>query len=297
MDLILRFLQGIAFALTIPASLAIMTIATGQATRGGSMGTFNSARFLGFTIGPLIGGYIYTAFRPDVAFYVGTGFIVLAIILVQSWVHDERRGGIAAGSGNKKSRSRIFDRSLLSAGIFGLAFAVFLMAGSFSMLVTLEPQFNARLQETAFAFSIAFAALTATQVVLQIPLGRLSDRWGRKPFIIGGLLLLAPSTALLGLIFTTYQLIGVRLMQGVATAAIAAPAFALAGDLSGAGSEGRSLSIVTTGFGLGIALGPLIAGFLALYAFELPFLIGGILALIGAWVVFHYVPETVERQS
>ena len=50
------------------------------------------------------------------------------------------------------------------------------------------------------------------------------------------------------------------------------------------------MSIVTMGFGLGIALGPLISGFLALHSFELPFLVGGILSLAGAWFVYRFVP-------
>ena len=53
------------------------------------------------------------------------------------------------------------------------------------------------------------------------------------------------------------------------------------------------MSIITMGFGLG----PLIAGILAIYSFELPFLIGGLMALAGAWVVYRYVPETVPRSD
>ena len=102
---------------------------------------------------------------------------------------------------------------------------------------------------------------------------------------------------LLGLAATTLQLSGFRVFQGVASAAIAAPAFALAADLSRAGGEGRQLSIVTTGFGLGIALGPLIAGVLAIFVFELPFIIGGALTIVGAWIVYRYVPETVQRSD
>jgi MFS family permease len=43
----------------------------------------------------------------------------------------------------------------------------------------------------------------------------------------------------------------------------------LAADLSKGGGEGRQMSIITMGFGLGIALGPLIAGILAVYSSEL----------------------------
>ena len=134
-----------------------------------------------------------------------------------------------------------------------------------------------------------------SRLLAQVPLGWLSDRIGRKPLIIGGLILMAPATVLLGLAATTLQLTGFRVFQGVASAAIAAPAFALAADLSRSGGEGRQLSIVTTGFGLGIALGPLLAGVLATLVFELPFIIGGAMTIVGAGIVYRYVPETVRR--
>ena len=76
-----------------------------------------------------------------------------------------------------------------------------------------------------------------------------------------------------------------------------APAFAVAGDVSQAGGEGRQMSIITMGFGLGVAIGPLLAGVLAIHSFELPFVIGGLLSLVGAWVVYRYVPETVHRSQ
>ena len=54
------------------------------------------------------------------------------------------------------------------------------------------------------------------------------------------------------------------------------------------------MSIITMGFGLGVALGPLMAGILAVRSFQLPFVVGGLSLLLGAWIVQHYVPETVQ---
>ncbi len=168
------------------------------------------------------------------------------------------------------------------------------MASAFSMITTLENEFNARLQQTALGFGIAFSALTVTRLIFQIPLGRLSDRIGRKPVIIAGLVLMAPATGIMGYVTTTLQLTGLRGLQGLASAAIAAPAFALAGDLSKEGGEGQQMGLLAMGFGLGIAVGPLIAGALAVQSFALPFLIGGALSLAGVWIVGRFVPETVE---
>lgn len=165
------------------------------------------------------------------------------------------------------------------------------------MMVALEDQFNERLNMSAFIFGLAFSALLLSRVFTQVPLGRLSDRIGRKPLIIGGLLLMAPTTALLGYAASATQLIVLRLIQGLASAGIAAPAFAIAADMSQTGGEGRQMSFITMGFGLGIALGPLLAGVLAVYSFTLPFIIGGLICLPGAWIIYHYVPETVNVEE
>ena len=251
--LILRAVQGIGVAVTIPASMALMASATEKETRGSAMGVYTTMRVVGFGIGPLIGGVLQVHWGFPAAFCAGAGFIFIAILLVHYWVPDLP----AKSPQNPDRRFRIIDRKLLTPGILGAAFATFVMACTYTLMVTLEKQFNTRLHQTAVGFSIAFSALMVTRLFFQFPLGRLSDRIGRKPLIIAGLIGIAPATALMGVVNTTAQLTGLRLFQGLASAAIAAPAFALAGDLSDAGGEGRQMSIVTMGFGLGIALGPL----------------------------------------
>lgn len=291
--LLIRSLQGVGVALTVPASLALMSTATQKQTRGGSMGIYTTMRMVGFAIGPLIGGFLQVRFGFSAAFFAGALAILIGMALVHFWVKEVP----ARTPDQARPPFQLFDRKLLTAGIVGVSVATFVMAGSFSMMTTLEEQFNARLHETALGFSIAFSALMFSRLIFQIPLGRYSDRIGRKPLIIGGLLLMVPATILLGVAGSTFQLTIVRLFQGLASAGIAAPAFALGADLAKSGGEGRQMSIITMGFGLGIALGPLLAGILVLAFFELPFLVGGAMSLLGAWVVYHYVPETVVRPS
>jgi MFS family permease len=248
---------------------------------------------VGLAIGPLIGGYLHDAYGFNAAFFAGTGFIALGLILVQFWVKEAP----ADVSAEKARPFRVFNPALLTSGLLGLVFATFVMASSFSMMGVLETQFNQRLNMNALGFGVAFSALMASRLVFQVPLGWLSDRIGRKPIVVAGMFLLVPSTILLGLAGTASQLTGYRVFQGLASAAVAAPAFALAADLASRGGEGRQMSLITTGFGLGIALGPLLAGVLAVIMFELPFIVGGVLCLIGAWVVLRYVPETVHREA
>lgn len=285
----LRVLQGLGVALTIPTSLAIMSSATSQATRGGSMGIYTTMRMIGLASGPLLAGVLYQRYGFDAAFYVGTGFVLLGAALVQAWVRDE--GG--AASGGTPRRFRLFEKGVVTLPMLGLGTATLTMAASFSMMGALENEFNARLEQSALAFAVAFSALMVSRLLLQFPIGRWSDRVGRKPFVVIGLVLMAPATALLGFAATTEQLVLLRVAQGLASAGIAAPTFALAGDLARRGGEGRQMAIVTTGFGLGLSFGPLLAGVLSVVSFTLPFLLGGLLSLLGAWVVIRSVPETV----
>jgi MFS family permease len=290
--LIIRTLQGFGVALTVPASLALMAASTIKRTRGASMGVYSTMRMVGFATGPLIGGYIHVNFGANAAFYTGASFVIIAMVLVYLWVHEKPNSKVKVLS----KTVHFFDRSIWSGSILALGITTFMMASSFSLMTALENEFNARLQQTALGFGIAFSALTLSRLIVQIPLGRLSDKIGRKPLIISGLILLAPATVFLGYVGTTLGLTGARAFQGVASAAIAAPTFALAGDLSKIGSEGRQMSVITTGFFLGMAIGPLIAGYMATFFFELPFIIGGSLSLIGALIVLKFVPETVSQE-
>jgi MFS family permease len=290
--LLLRAVQGVGVALTIPASMALMATSSKKETRGGSMGVYSTSRMTGFTAGPLMGGFLYDHFGFNMTFCAGAFFILLALVLVQLMIKD-----VPTEIPIKDGRPfQIIDHRLLNAGILGAGLATFMMAGAFSMMTPLETAFNARLHETALDFSIAFSSLMVSRLVFQIPLGRLSDRHGRKLFIIAGLILTASSTALLGEARTTAQLIWLRVIQGVGSAGIAAPAFALAADLAKPGGEGRQMSILTMGFGLGIAIGPLIAGLLSVFHFDLPFLIVGLMLIGSAGVIYLGVPETVQRK-
>jgi MFS family permease len=289
--LMLRALQGVGVALTVPAAMALLTTGSVRETRGGSMGIYTMARMAGFGAGPLIGGALYEWSGFSAAFVAGTAAIGLGILTVQVSVHERRDDAPAAPAKGKTGQGRAIGAPLLV-----LSFATTIMAAAFTMMATLETQFNERLHQGAIGFSVAFSALMVTRLIFQVPLGRLSDHVGRKPLVIGGLLLLTVSTAALGYSQSTWELSGLRLIQGLAAAAISAPSWALAGDLTHGGREARQMSVVTAGFTLGIAVGPLVAGALAPFMFELPFLVGGGLCLVAAWAVQHYVPETVVRK-
>ncbi|GGN24281.1 hypothetical protein GCM10009021_27600 [Halarchaeum nitratireducens] len=168
-----------------------------------------------------------------------------------------------------------------------------------AMIEPLETQINATLDQTAFLFGIEFSAFVLAQVLFQAVIGSMSDRYGRKPFILGALVVLVPSVLAQGIVTTPLGLALARFVQGIAAAAVFAPAMALAGDLARGRNSGTTLSVLTMAFGLGTAVGPLSAGYLVEIhvpfgtTYAAPFALGAALAVVGFVLVYTQVDETV----
>lgn len=281
----LRIAQGAGLALAVPATMALLTVATDRPTRGGAMGFFTTMRMLGLAVGPMLGGWLHVQFGFAGAFYVGTGVLLGALLLVQFTVRPA-----PAVSGAERPPG--YAAALRHPGLLSAAASTFLMASAFTLVTTLQNEFDQRLGITAFGFSIAFSALMIGRLLFQMPLGHLSDRIGRRAPVVVGLLVLGAATVPLGAVGSLFELGLLRFVQGLAAAAIVAPAMAYAGDVAqqgGDGQQGRATSLVTIGFGLGIGFGPLLAGVLGSIAFDLPFWVDGALCAAGALAVHRWM--------
>jgi len=292
--IIIRVVQGIGFAFTIPATFSLMTSYTKMENRGGAMGIYSTMRMAGFAVGPLLGGILHVHFGFTVVFYI-VGFLMLLGTVVV-WILVREPKPVAEEKTPQQHLPKFTDS--LNSEFVVLALSTVVMASAMTMMVALENQFNERLAQTAIGFGLAFAALTISRAILQIPLGKAADVWGRKIIIVIGFILLAPTTLLLGYVATTGQLILVRIAQGVAVSGISAPVFALAADKTTSGNSSTQISVITMSFGFGIAMGPVIAGFMSGYLnFEAPFVLLGISSLIAAFFIGAFVKETVTHKK
>ena len=299
---VIRAVQGVGVAFTIPATLALVNELATTATRGGNMGVFNTFRLLGFGSGPIVAGVIvaagpYTAFGTpvsgfDAAFGMAAATAVAGYLLVTVLVDDPEETQAVAGADLSIAVLDPSGRHTLDP-VFTLGVATLVMAIGIALLATLQNIVNVRLDQTSTMFGLQFAAFVLVQVVLQTPVGRASDRWGRRPFIVAGMALLVPTTLVQGLVTTSMGLLAARIAQGVAMTMVFAPALALAGDLAGRGESGTKLSVLTMAFGLGVALGPLASGTLVGLGFVVPFAVGAALAALGTVLVYTQVEETV----
>ncbi|MDO6487329.1 MFS transporter [Colwellia sp. 6_MG-2023] len=141
---------------------------------------------------------------------------------------------------------------------------------------------------------LAIGAYGLTQALFQIPMGMLSDKYGRKPVILAGLVVFLIGSVIAALSTTIYGVVIGRAIQGMG--AIASAILALAADLSR--EEQRPKVMATIGMFIGLSftlamiLGPIVADAFGLSGL---FWFTGFLTILAMLMIQFMVPYSVSK--
>ncbi len=164
----------------------------------------------------------------------------------------------AVASMNRVEQQQGQSRRLVIAAVMA---ALFVSALSQTVIGTALPRIIGELGGLNLYSWVLTSSMLAMTVAMPLA-GKLSDVYGRKPFLMGGIVLFMVATAISGASQNMVQLIAFRAVQGAAAGIIQASAFAAIGDLFEPAERGRYFGLFTGVFALASVAGPLIGGFL-----------------------------------
>ena len=168
------------------------------------------------------------------------------------------------------------------------------MLGLFLLLPVLALYAGAMPGGTPLMAGFAVGAYGLAQALMQIPFGVWSDRLGRKPLIVTGLLLHIGGSALGYFAASAWALVAARTVQGLG--AVSGPVMALLADRTRAASRTRAMAFIGISIGISFVVslvgGPLLAGAIGVSCIFA--LIGGLGALALGLIVFA-VPAEAAR--
>ena len=133
---------------------------------------------------------------------------------------------------------------------------------------------------------LAFGAFAVSALLLRPYAGRLSDRVGRRPLLVGGALVAAAALGLTAAVDSFWVVVALRLLAGVAEAAFFVASFAALADLAPLDRMGEALSYNSLGLYLGLALGPPLGEWMAeRWGFATAWVGAAVLAMLAAAIV------------
>jgi MFS family permease len=295
-----RVAQGVALAISTPALMALVEGITERRSRGGSMGFFSSMRTLGWGMGPIVGGLLADVYDLRTTFAAGAALTILAVVMIHLTVPEVRPGEsrgereteeAVADGGVQPTVLGTFTSRRQATTFLGLGIAMATLMMGFAAVVAMENPILERIGGSKAGFGLVFAITTLTRFVFQFPVGVASDTYGRKAFIVVGLLVSAPLVALMGYATSFMGFFTLRALLGVALAGVVAPAYALGADVADDALSGQQMGVLVTSFSVGFAFGPIMAGAVAFLGFHVPFVLAAVLTVVGTAGAWWLVDE------
>lgn len=159
------------------------------------------------------------------------------------------------------------------------------------VIMPLMPIYAEQMGASGFLLGLIFAAFSIARVIFMPLFGKLSDRYGRKPFIVIGLAIQVVSAVAFYFSLQPYHLLFTRFFQGLAGALVLPIAMALVGEISPRDRESAYLGYFSVALYVGFGSGPLLGGLISdHWSIQVNFVMLGLFCLAAFLGVLFFLP-------
>ena len=179
--------------------------------------------------------------------------------------------------------------------LFILFLTVLIDLIGFGIIIPILPLYAEQFKASPIAIGWLTGIYSGMQIIFTPILGKLSDRYGRRPVLIVSILGTAAGFFLMGIAGALPLLFVARILAGVTGGNISIPQAYIA-DVTAPEKRSRAMGLIGAAFGLGFTFGPMIGGILSRVSYSAPFHFAGALALVNALLVYFALPESLSRE-
>lgn len=175
--------------------------------------------------------------------------------------------------------------------LFIIALIAVVNALGYGIIIPILYSYSLRYGLSDFQNGLLFAVFSICQFIATPFIGRLSDKYGRRPLLIFSIIGTAISFFMAAFAPSAIFLFIARALDGI-TAGNIPVASAVISDTTTEKDRAKGFGIIGASFGFGFVFGPAISAFTVGFSPALPFIIAGIISTIAAILTFIYLPET-----
>lgn len=268
----LRVVQGVAFTCAFTGAQTLAVLFAPVERRGAAIGWFGISTILTHAISPAIGEEIVRRWGFDAMFVVGAVLSLAGFALACTL---PRPPELAPGTSASSPDPEVARRAVLTASLAMVCYGFGFGAAQTFVPVMIERFQIGRVGAFFTAWSLA---AVATRVVL----GGASDRFGRRAVIVPAMITMSTAVTLLAFVRSFQGMLAAGVVFGLAQGLLYPTMNALVADWSSPRNIGRTQSLFSGSYSLGIASCSFFFGTLAEhYGFTTMFLVTLAITLIG----------------
>lgn len=175
-------------------------------------------------------------------------------------------------------------------------FCEFLICLGMSLIFPVMPFIKNEYHFSAFDMGVMSSLFAFVQFIASPIVGRISDKTGRKPMLVWGLLVFSIAEFVFALSQRLWLFDLSRAVDGLSAAMFVPTSMALAADLTSVKDRAKVIGWLSAAFSGGLILGPGLGGILANISYKFPFWVAGILGIISTVVAVILLPKDRDER-